>query len=429
MSFGTEHLDDRELISVIDGSDFEDGRPESEAHFEHCQFCQQRMEKLAAEPWMWDNCRQIVESTAKLIQQVGNASVSGESAWAGQQTKGPQENSLDPCELLGRPCRPEMLGRLNHYDVESVIGQGGMGVVFKAFDTDLQRTVAIKMLLPHLANHDGARKRFLREARSAAAISHEYVVDIYQVRCDVKHPYLVMAFLPDNSLNEFVERTKFLPSLEIVRFSMQIASGLSAAHAQGLIHRDIKPANILLQTGGQKIVITDFGLAQAVDEVGLTSTGLVAGTPHYMSPEQCNGKPVTAATDLFGLGCVMYFMATGRPPFTGNTAMVVMNHICTSQPQNVRSISADISKPLANIIHRLIEKRPTDRYSSAAETAEILQSLLAHLRGTRIQPGSKGEATAVFGKRLSSPPVLTGNCGTRDCSGLLGRKAVQLRIV
>ena len=390
MSLGAEHLDDQELISVIDGSDFEDGRSESAAHFEDCQICQQRMEKLAAEPWLWDNCRQIVESTTKLAQQVNGEQVisgqvhgqpiSGDLTWANQRRQGPQRTSLSHCDLLERPLRPGMLGRLDQYDVEAVIGQGGMGIVFKAMDTDLQRTVAIKMLLPHLANHDGARKRFLREARSAAAISHEHVVDVYQVRSDAPHPYLVMSLVPGDSLSQIVERRKALPSLEIVRFGMQIASGLAAAHGQGLIHRDIKPANILLETGGQKIVITDFGLARTVDDVGLTSTGLVAGTPHYMSPEQCNGKPVTAATDLFGLGCVMYFMATGRPPFTGDTAMVVMNHICTAQPQNVRVISGDISKPLANIIHRLIEKRPADRYSSAAQTEAVLRSLLAHMQ-------------------------------------------------
>ena len=396
MSLATKHLDDRELISVIEGSDFEDSQLDLESHFEHCQICQQRMEKLAAEPWLWDNCRQIVESTAKLVQQVHRESVSGDSLTAGHLRQGLQGNSLTLAELLEPALRPEMLGRLDQFDVKAVIGQGGMGVVFKAFDTDLQRTVAIKMLLPHLANHDEARKRFLREARSAAAISHEHVIDIYQVRSDVRNPYLVMSLVPSDSLSEIVERRNFLQPLEIVRFGMQIASGLSAAHAQGLIHRDIKPANILLQTGGQKIVITDFGLAQAVDDVGLTSTGLVAGTPHYMSPEQCNGKPVTAATDLFGLGCVMYFMATGRPPFAGDTAMVVMNQICTSQPQHVRSISADIPKPLANIIHRLLEKRPADRFASAAETADVLRSLLAHLQ----EPASNRAP------RVARPPSL-----------------------
>ena len=396
MKLQTEHLDDRELISVIDGSDFEDSRPESEAHIEHCEICQQRMEKLAAEPWLWNNCRQLVESTVKLVQQVGNESVASDFTLS-QLRQGPQKYLPDPSELLESPLREGMLGRLDQYDIESVIGQGGMGIVFEAFDTDLQRSVAIKMLLPHLANHDGARKRFLREARSAAAVSHEHVVDIYQVRSDVRHPYLVMSLVPGDSLSEIVERERFLPTLEIVRFGMQIASGLSAAHAQGLIHRDIKPANILLQTGGQKVVITDFGLAQAVDDVGLTSTGLVAGTPHYMSPEQCNGQSVTAATDLFGLGCVMYFMATGRPPFAGNTAMVVMNHICTSKPQDVRSISADVSNPLANIIHRLIEKRPVDRYSSAAETAELLGSLLAHLQ----------EPESIRAPKVTRPPSLS----------------------
>ncbi|MFK7768045.1 MAG: serine/threonine-protein kinase [Mariniblastus sp.] len=387
------HLSDERLIELISGEEFTRGQEQQQNHFDRCGDCQKRMESLAADAWLWGNCRSIVESTAQLIEEAevlrtGDdaivdevASNAGGDVSVGRTTiDSTSKLSVDVSRLLQPPTHPELAGRLNQYEIESVIGHGGMGVVFKAYDTDLHRSVAIKMLLPHLANHQSARQRFLREARSAAAISHEHVIDIYQVRSDVEHPYLAMTYVPGVSLGEIVESKGSLPAIEVVRFSMQIASGLAAAHEQGVIHRDIKPANILLQSGGQKIVITDFGLARTADDVSLTRTGLIAGTPQYMSPEQCNGGRVNAATDLFSLGCVMYFLAVGRPPFDGENPMAVLNRVCSAEPKHVRALSPEISKPLANIIHRLLEKRPADRFKSASEAAEILRELLAHLQ-------------------------------------------------
>jgi serine/threonine protein kinase len=174
-----------------------------------------------------------------------------------------------------------------------------MGVVLKAHDPRLNRVVAIKVLSPALASNAAARKRFLREAQAAAAVTHDHVVAIYAID-EAKHlPYLVMEFVAGQSLQQKIDAHGPLAVQEIVRIGRQIAAGLAAAHTQGLIHRDIKPANILLENGVERVKITDFGLARAVGDVGVTQTGLLAGTPQYMSPEQAHGERVDAVSRRF----------------------------------------------------------------------------------------------------------------------------------
>lgn len=198
----------------------------------------------------------------------------------------PGEISLDflkPCDVAGR------LGKLGPYEVIDVIGRGGMGVVLRAHDPKLNRVVAVKVLAPELAANPTARKRFLREARAAAAVSHPHVVTIHAVEEDDNTSYLVMECIDGQSLQEKIARIGALPLTEILRIGSQITAGLAAAHGQGLIHRDIKPGNILLENGVERAKITDFGLARAVDDIGFTRTGDVAGTPEFMSPEQAQG--------------------------------------------------------------------------------------------------------------------------------------------
>ena len=222
--------------------------------------------------------------------------------------------------LLGRPNHPEMLGRLGRYDIEKVIGSGGMGIVLKAHDSELNRPIAIKLLAPNLSHVGAARERFAREGRAAAAVVHEHVVAIYNVEADGKLPFLIMQYVAGRSLQMRVDDYGPLAVEEILRIGMQAAAGLAAAHAQGLVHRDVKPSNILLEDTVERAVLTDFGLARAMDDMSLTQTGIIAGTPHYMSPEQATGGPIDARSDLFSLGAVLYFMATGHPPFRASGA-------------------------------------------------------------------------------------------------------------
>src|SRR5262249_26994940 len=193
-------------------------------------------------------------------------------------------------DFLETSRKPGALGRLGHYEVLEVIGQGGMGIVLRAFDEKLQRVVAVKALAPALADSGSARQRFVREARAAAAVTHDNLIDIHAVEDAGPVPYLVMQCIDGKTLQEKLDRSGPLELKEILRIGLQIAEGLAAAHRQGLIHRDIKPANILLDNCIERVKITDFGLARTVDDASLTQSGLVAGTPLYMSPEQARGE-------------------------------------------------------------------------------------------------------------------------------------------
>jgi serine/threonine protein kinase len=279
--------------------------------------------------------------------------------------------------FLALPSEPGALGRLDHYEVFEVVGRGGMGVVLRARDTKLLRVVALKVLAGPLAASSTARQRFLREARAAAAVRDDHVVAIHAVCDDAPVPYLVMEFIDGCNLEALLHRGGPLAVKEILRIGIQVASGLSAAHQHGLIHRDIKPANILLESGVQRVKLTDFGLARAADDVRLTQTGLIAGTPLYMAPEQATGEPIDARTDLFSLGSVLYELCTGQPPFQAASTVAVMRRVCDDTPRPIREINPDIPEPLCRLIDRLLAKRPADRPAQALEVADDLRQFLA----------------------------------------------------
>jgi WD40 repeat protein/tRNA A-37 threonylcarbamoyl transferase component Bud32 len=279
------------------------------------------------------------------------------------------------------------LGRLTHYEVQGVVGQGGMGVVLKGFDEVLKRVVAIKVMTPQLATSPSARKRFLREAQAAAAVRNEHVVDIYAVEGVDGLPFLVMEFVNGISLQERLDRVGPLELKETLRIGMQTAAGLAAAHQQGLIHRDVKPANILLENGVQRVRITDFGLARTVvDDASISHSGVVAGTPQYMAPEQARGEPVDHRADLFSLGSLLYAMCAGQPPFRASTTMAVLKQVAEDAPRPLREVNPESPDWLAEIIEKLHAKDRALRFQSAAEVAELLGRHLAHLQGPAIAP-------------------------------------------
>lgn len=286
---------------------------------------------------------------------------------------------LDPCGS------PDRLGLLAQYEILDVLGRGGMGIVLRGLDAKLNRVVAIKVLAPQLAANATARRRFLREAQAAAAVSDLHVVAIHAVDEFKGLPYLVMECIVGSSLHEKLEGGP-LQLKQILRIGMQIASGLTAAHAQGLVHRDIKPGNILLENGVERVKITDFGLARSIDDVRVTQAGRVYGTPLYMSPEQAHGERVDQRSDLFSLGSVMYAMSTGRPPFRGDTGMAVLKRVCEDTPRPIREVNADIPTALVTIISKLLAKNPDDRFQSASEVAELLSRFLAHVQHDPITP-------------------------------------------
>jgi hypothetical protein len=299
---------------------------------------------------------------------------------------GPADNPIDDLPFLAPSTNPAHLGRLGRYEILGVIGKGGFGVVLKGFDENLRRVVAIKVLAPAYANSAAARKRFIREARAAAAVKNEHVVAIHDVQADEQPPYLVMELIDGISLQDKLDKHGPLAVPEILRIGMQMAEGLAAAHKQGLVHRDIKPANILLENGVERVKITDFGLARAVDDASVTQSGVVAGTPMYMSPEQAEGLPIDHRSDLFSLGTVLYTMCTGHPPFRATGTHAVLKRVIDAVPRPIREINSDIPDWLCDIIAKLHAKKPQERFQTAQEVAELLGQHLAHLQQPHAAP-------------------------------------------
>ncbi len=275
---------------------------------------------------------------------------------------------------------PDSLGTLGTYVVSETIGRGGMGLVLKGHDPKLNRIVAIKVLAPELASNVTARKRFLREAQAAAAVSHNHVVTTHAIDEVENFPYIVMEYIAGRSLQDRIDQDGPLDTKRTLRIARQTALGLAAAHEQGLIHRDVKPANILLENGVERVKLSDFGVARAIDDASTTQTGMVAGTPQYMSPEQAQGRRIDHRSDLFSLGCVMYAMCTGRSPFRAETTMAALRRVCDDEPRPIEQINPEVPDWLISMINRLLAKNPDDRFQSAAEVAEILGNGLAHLQ-------------------------------------------------
>jgi eukaryotic-like serine/threonine-protein kinase len=289
------------------------------------------------------------------------------------------EDDEVPLGFLAPATRPDSLGRIGHYEVLQVLGQGGFGIVFRAFDDVLHRVVAVKVLSPQMAATSPARKRFLREARSSAQVRHENVVQVYEVG-EQPLPYIAMEFIPGETLQQRLDRTGPIDVVEVVRIGRQIAEGLAAAHATDLIHRDIKPGNILLEGGQLRVKITDFGLARAADDASISQSGIIAGTPMFMAPEQAKGDTLDQRADLFSLGSVLYVMASGRPPFRANGTLAVLKRVAEDSPRPIREIIPEAPQWLCDIIAKLHAKDPDDRFQSAREVADVLADCEAQLK-------------------------------------------------
>jgi serine/threonine protein kinase len=365
--------DDAPLEALLRHDHASEPSEELLAHVETCTRCQERLSELAGPAAMWYGVKVAISEAVSSDQQRCFPPVNLEQSaihWTESMAK----------QLLSPPTHPEMLGRLGRYEVERLIGSGGMGVVFKAFDTELNRPVAIKLLAPYLASSGPARKRFAREARAAAAVVHPHVVPIHNVETERESPFIVMQYVSGESLQARIDRDGALELCEILRIGMQVADGLSAAHQQGIVHRDIKPSNILLEEDVDRALISDFGLARAADDASLTRTGFHPGTPQYMSPEQASGQSVDARSDLFSLGSMLYTMCTGRPPFRAENSLNVMRRITESEPTPIQEINPNIPEWMSAVITKLMTKSLQDRLSSAAEVRELLEALLSHVQ-------------------------------------------------
>lgn len=315
--------------------------------------------------------------TAAESVPVEHASRVAQSSSERPPTSGPPVAALLP--FLKPSEDPAYIGRLHHFEISRVIGRGGMGIVLEAFDTHLQRVVAIKVLNPEYAKNDVARQRFCREGRAAAAISHEHVVAMHQVAREDQGEvaFLVMQYIEGDTLEKRLEQNRPFPPAEAARIGMQIAAGLSAAHDRGMVHRDIKPANILIEHGTERVKLTDFGLARATDDVRLTKTGMVTGTPLYMSPEQATGASANERSDLFSLGAVLYELLTGVSPFEAPSIVGVMKRIMDETPPAPSTLNPDVPEALTDLTLALLEKDPDRRPDSARSVAQTLATIVA----------------------------------------------------
>jgi WD40 repeat protein/tRNA A-37 threonylcarbamoyl transferase component Bud32 len=280
--------------------------------------------------------------------------------------------------FLQPPTIPGSLGRLDHYDVLDVLGRGGMGVVLKARDSKLNRIVALKVLARHLAVSPTARRQFVHEAQAAAAIRDEHVVTIYAVSDEGPRPYLAMEYIAGATLEERLEPGAPLPLQETVRIGAQVATGLAAAHVQGLVHRDVKPGNILLEDGTGRVKITDFGLAETIGTA--LAGGVIAGTPMFMSPEQARGAAIDQRSDLFSLGSVLYVLCTGRPPFAPGDTAAVLARVAADTPLPAREVNPRVPDWLSDLITQLHAKEPSARIASARAVRDHLADCVTSVR-------------------------------------------------
>ena len=282
--------------------------------------------------------------------------------------------------FLTPPLQSDELGRLADYRVLQQVGHGGMGIVFRAEDTRLSRVVALKVMQPRLAADSSMRHRFLREAKAMAAIKSDNVVTVHEVGVASDLPFLAMEFLEGSGLERYHAKVGRVQLHEVVRIGREIAQGLAAAHASGLIHRDIKPCNLWLESPKRRVKILDFGLARAGSGSGQVSQpGLIIGTPAYMAPEQARGQAVDHRADLFSLGCVLYWLSTNERPFEGTDVLSTLTALASHNPRPPMALSADVPPALSELILQLLQKNPDHRPTSSQAVVDTLAAIEINL--------------------------------------------------
>jgi eukaryotic-like serine/threonine-protein kinase len=281
--------------------------------------------------------------------------------------------------------------KLGKYDIESVVGAGGMASVYRARDTALGRVVAVKVLDPALAEDPVAVERFNREAVTAAGLQHPNIVAIYDVRQEGPYHYIAMRYVPGETLRDIITRDAPLKLSRVVQLLRPVALALDYAHQMGIVHRDIKPGNIIVNPQSSEVVLTDFGIARAQDQTHLTAIGMVMGTADYLSPEQVRGEEATASSDNYALGIVTYEMLTGNPPYADKPVSEVLRAQLNEPPPPLSRFNRSLPAGTQAVIDRAIAKRPPDRFATASGMIEALNIVAQHAASapaapSRLQP-------------------------------------------
>ncbi|MEZ6135684.1 MAG: protein kinase [Pirellulaceae bacterium] len=379
-----------------------------EQHLDACQACRRKLEGAAADDGFWEAASENLDtrkdpvsstmSTQQLLSVIEKAMLgdglegneaSSQSAYKSTSfaTRSYLQHWLTESKLDVEPGTKQQhgsgtasLGWLDKYEVLQVLDSGGMGLVLKAYDPGLKRMVAIKTLRQHLADNPAALKRFAREAQLAASLRHPSIINIYAVDVWRDVPYLVMPFLEEGNLNDYAHGVSQPFRIdEILAVAEQIAAGLCEAHSQAMVHRDLKPSNILLENGLQIVVLTDFGLARAMDDNGLTYTGFVAGTPQFMSPEQARGSKVDMRSDIFSFGSLLFWLATRHSPFAAESSYGTLTKIIHDPHPPVANWRDDLPRWFQRLVDLLLAKDPDQRSLDAEQLVQVLHQCRQHV--------------------------------------------------
>ena len=327
--------------------------------------------------------------------------------------------------------------RLGHYDIVEELGRGGMGVVYKGYESSLGRYVAIKVLSASMAHDKVFVERFLREARAMATLNDAHIIQIYFIGQDEEQTFFVMEYIDGESLSTCLKREIRLVPGDALKILLHASQGLAAAHAQGVIHRDIKPGNIMITSRGQ-VKVADFGIALANHDASakLTNTGAFVGTPGYLSPEVCLGKSVDQRSDIFALGICLFEMLSGRMPFQDDSPLKLMLDVVQSETPDIRELNPDVDEEIARILNKMLAKDPADRYQSCDELNNDLKKhpLVIQDGQLKVRPapwaGANASNPTVVGMptpatpgnvRASTPPPMVTSSRIPNVSNAAGR--------
>lgn len=382
-------------------------------HLEICEECRGQFEAL-----LTTTDEQDALDRARLEDEQADLSaiLAAGVAFPHASQAGEDQNGLAAGLPLDPPREPGFLGSLGDFDVGSVVGEGGMGVVLRAVDRALGRSVAIKLMSSRMADDPRARQRFVQEARAAAQLNHPNIVTIHSVAEYKEIPYFVMEYMAGTSLAQVLATEKRLEPERAVRIASQVLAALEHAHQAGIVHRDVKPANILCEPDASRVKLADFGVARGVaDATHLTLAGSVVGTPWYMAPEQVEGNAgPDPRQDLFSLGVVLYEMLAGSLPFPGPTPVQALAQVRYSDPADPIRTNPMIPRALADIVLRALQRDPARRFQSARRFASALEAFLQPARPTNwpargdSRPGSIPPANELLRKCAScGSPIVT----------------------
>ncbi|MFN0060406.1 MAG: serine/threonine-protein kinase [Planctomycetota bacterium] len=300
------------------------------------------------------------------------------------------------------------LPQLGNFRLEEKIGEGGMGVVYRAYDPDLQRYVALKKILPKYSGDTELWERFLIEARSLAAVVHPNIAQIYSIHAREAQPFFVMEYVDGESSQTRVERAGPVAPATALDMTLQAARGLSAAYRQGIIHRDVKPSNLVIASSGV-VKLVDFGLSRPVHEpTGQTDPGVVLGTPHYTSPEQSRGGAVDHRSDIYSLGCTLYYLLGGEPPFNGKSQVEIFLAHAQTPPPRISARRPDVALPIDRLLARMLAKRPEDRFQNYDELVEAISELLLPPETELVKQSPRSRRRSTIAAAMTLLVLLTG---------------------